>query len=273
MLASAPPLKMFMNPSTVLCLNAWSSAEGSTPGTGTLETKRKITTSAKVKSNFSRMSAWDLALIAAWRSCGRCAACCLPAAAIALTLDVTYVAVRLDDGLVGCFDLIFGVALGLVSDITLAFHFAFTEFDDCPAGSLDLLLRCNREPVGAHLELLGEFASGQYLHRFAQAAQDTLLFEQVRCDLRARFQALKVVQVDGLVLHTKGIAEAAAKGELLDQPGLAALKETARLVSGTGLLAFETASGIGALACGVAAADALAGVLCPARGLQLVGLH
>ena len=80
----APPLKIFMKPRTVLCLNASSSRAGSTPGTGTFETKRKMMINANVKSSFSRMSGWAIALMAAWRSCGLCAGCCL-AAAIAFT--------------------------------------------------------------------------------------------------------------------------------------------------------------------------------------------
>ena len=68
MCESAPPLKMFMKPRTVLCLKASSSLAGSTPGTGTLETNRKMMMRAKVKSSFSRMSGWAIALMAAWRS-------------------------------------------------------------------------------------------------------------------------------------------------------------------------------------------------------------
>ena len=62
---SAPPLKIFMKPRTVLCLKASSSFDGSTPGTGTLETNRKITINPNVKSSFSRMSGWAIALMAA----------------------------------------------------------------------------------------------------------------------------------------------------------------------------------------------------------------
>ena len=61
MLASAPPLKMFRNPSTVLCSKMLSSAAGLTPGTGTFDTNRNITTIANVKSSFSRMSGWAIA--------------------------------------------------------------------------------------------------------------------------------------------------------------------------------------------------------------------
>src|SRR3990172_7388387 len=68
----APPLKMFRKPRTVLSRKRASSARGLIPGTGRLETKRNSTSSANVKISFSRMSGWDIALMAACSSCGRC---------------------------------------------------------------------------------------------------------------------------------------------------------------------------------------------------------
>jgi hypothetical protein len=53
---------MFMKPRTVLFRKISSRAAGLIPGTGRLDTKRNTTRRAKVKSSFSRMSGWKIAL-------------------------------------------------------------------------------------------------------------------------------------------------------------------------------------------------------------------
>src|SRR6266540_3492148 len=147
MLASAPPLKMFMKPSTVLCLNAWSSAAGSTPGTGTLEMKRKMTMSANVNSSFSRMSGWAIALTAAWSSCGLCGCSRLPAAAIAFAFG------GFGRRTAAFFDS--GSALG-----ARPFRFAFAQLDDGTAGCFDLLFGRHGETVSRYCQLLRERPRG-----------------------------------------------------------------------------------------------------------------
>ena len=72
MLASAPPLKMFRNPRTVLFSKMLDTASGFTPGTGTFDTNLKMIRIMNVKRSFSRISGWPNACTAACSSCGRC---------------------------------------------------------------------------------------------------------------------------------------------------------------------------------------------------------
>ena len=118
-----------------------------------------------------------------------------------------------------------------------------------------------------------QIAGREHLDRLPEIAQDALLLEELGRDFSVSVEALEDVQVDRLVLDAEGIRKTAAEGELLEEPGLAALEKAAGFVAGARLLALEATSGKCALAGGVAAADALAAMPRPRRGLQLVGLH
>ena len=153
------------------------------------------------------------------------------------------------------------------------FLLAFAQLDDGPARCLDLFSGVDRKTVSVYGELLGQIAGGEDLDRLPQTAEDTLFLQELGSDLSVFVEALEDGQVHCLVLYAEGVRKAAAEGELLEEPCLAALEETAGLVARSRLLTLQATPGKGTLAGGVAAADAFAGMPRPRWGFQLVGLH
>src|SRR3990172_6407811 len=139
------------------------------------------------------------------------------------------------------------------------------------AGGFDLLYRSQRGLVHVNCQGFGDVAAGKELDRAAEAAEDSLLFEQLRRHLRPGLEGREVAEVDGRVLDTEGVGEAAAGGEALDQAGLAAFEEAPRLVTGAGLLALEFARGKRTAAARVPAPHPPPSMRSPFGGLEIVG--